>query len=67
MTLIESVVELFLIIEIPATANKHTCHAGQYPESTANREDFLDAVKEAFPHVDWDKAYKEFRAAEEKA
>ncbi len=33
---------------------------------TLNREDFLDAVKEAFPHVDWDKAYNEFRAAGEK-
>ncbi|MFZ5690209.1 MAG: hypothetical protein ACOY5F_03025 [Pseudomonadota bacterium] len=32
---------------------------------TLNREDFLDAVKEAFPHVDWDKAYSEFRAAGE--
>lgn len=34
---------------------------------TLNREDFLDAVKEAFPHVDWDKAYNEFRAAGETA
>ena len=34
---------------------------------TLNREDFLDAIKEAFPHVDWDKAYKEFRAAGERA
>jgi hypothetical protein len=34
---------------------------------TLNREDFLDAIKEAFAHVDWDKAYKEFRAAGEKA
>ena len=33
---------------------------------TLNREDFLDAIKEAFPHVDWDKAYKEFRAAGER-
>ena len=34
---------------------------------TLNREDFLVAVKEAFPHeVDWDKAYMEFRAAGEK-
>jgi hypothetical protein len=32
---------------------------------TLNREDFLDAIKEVFPHVDWDKAYKEFRAAGE--
>lgn len=32
---------------------------------TLNREDFLQSVKEAFPHVDWDKAYKEFRAAGE--
>ena len=33
---------------------------------TLNREDFLDAIKEAFPKIDWDKAYKEFRAAGEK-
>lgn len=30
---------------------------------TLNREDFLESVKEAFPNVDWDKAYKEFKAA----
>ncbi len=30
---------------------------------TLNRGDFLQSVKEAFPTVDWDKAYKEFRAA----
>jgi hypothetical protein len=30
---------------------------------TLNREDFLDAIKEAFQRIDWDKAYKEFRAA----
>jgi hypothetical protein len=34
---------------------------------TLNREDFLDAIKEAFPRIDWDKAYKEFRAAGERA
>jgi hypothetical protein len=33
---------------------------------TLNRKDFLDAVKEAFPRIDWDKAYNEFRAAGEK-
>jgi hypothetical protein len=33
---------------------------------TLNQEDFLDAVKEAFPQVDWDKAYTEYRAAGEK-
>jgi hypothetical protein len=33
---------------------------------TLNREDFLDAIKAAFPRIDWDKAYKEFRAAGEK-
>lgn len=32
---------------------------------TLNREDFLQSVKEAFPSVDWDKAYAEFRAAGE--
>lgn len=33
---------------------------------TLNRPDFLESVKDAFPDVDWDKAYKEFRAAGEK-
>jgi hypothetical protein len=33
---------------------------------TLNRQDFLDAIKEGFPRIDWDKAYKEFRAAGEK-
>ena len=32
---------------------------------TLNREDFLESVKEAFPGVDWDKAYSEFKAAGE--
>ena len=32
---------------------------------TLNREDFLTAIKKAYPHVDWDKAYSEFRAAGE--
>lgn len=30
---------------------------------TLNREDFLESVKEAFPNVDWEKAYSEFKAA----
>jgi hypothetical protein len=33
---------------------------------TLNRDDFLESVKKAFPHTDWDKAYNEFRAAGEK-
>ena len=33
---------------------------------TLNREDFLDAIKAAFPMIDWEKTYKEFRAAGEK-
>ena len=33
---------------------------------TLKRQDFLDAIKEAFPRIDWDKPYKEFRAAGEK-
>jgi hypothetical protein len=33
---------------------------------TLNREDFLEAVKAAFPEIDWEKAYEEFRAAREK-
>ena len=32
---------------------------------TLNRKDFLESVKTAFPGVDWDKAYEEFRAAGE--
>jgi hypothetical protein len=32
---------------------------------TLNQNNFLEAVKEAFPRVDWDKAYSEFRAAGE--
>ena len=34
---------------------------------TLNREDFLKAIKAAFQHVDWEKAYSEFRAAGEEA
>ncbi|MCB1134134.1 MAG: hypothetical protein KDN05_23655, partial [Verrucomicrobiae bacterium] len=34
---------------------------------TLNRPDFLQSVKSAFPDVDWDKAYEEFRAAGETA
>ncbi len=33
---------------------------------TLNREDFLDSVKNAFPRIDWDKAYAEFKAAGER-
>jgi hypothetical protein len=32
---------------------------------TLNGEDFLESVKQAFPQIDWDKAYEEFRAAGE--
>ena len=32
---------------------------------TLNQEDFLDSVKSAFPRVDWEKAYNEFKAAGE--
>ncbi len=32
---------------------------------TLNQEDFLDSVKVAFPRVDWEKAYNEFKAAGE--
>jgi hypothetical protein len=32
---------------------------------TLNRDDFLESVKNAFPHVDWDKAYAEFIAVGE--
>ena len=34
---------------------------------TLNREDFLDSVKDAFPDVDWAKAYSEFKAAGQSA
>ncbi len=30
---------------------------------TLHQKDFLEAVKKAFPKVDWDKAYSEFLAA----
>jgi len=30
-----------------------------------NRADFLTAVKEAYPHINWDRPYNEFRAAGE--
>ena len=33
---------------------------------TLNHEDFLHLVKEAFPHVEWDRAHEEYRAAGEK-
>ena len=33
---------------------------------TLNRDDFLKSVKKAFPKVNWEKAYNEFRAAGEK-
>lgn len=32
---------------------------------TLNRPDFLASVKSAFPHINWDKAYDEFKAAGE--
>lgn len=34
---------------------------------TLNRPDFLESVKEAYPIVNWEKAYEEFRAAGEKS
>lgn len=34
---------------------------------TLNSDDFLDAIKKAFPDVDWEKAYGEFRAVGEEA
>ena len=33
---------------------------------TLNREDFLESIKDAFPRIDWEKTYEEFRAAGEK-
>ncbi len=30
---------------------------------TLNKPDFMDRLREAFPAVDWDKAYNEFKAA----
>lgn len=32
---------------------------------TLNRPDFLDAVKDVFPRINWEKAYNEFKAAGE--
>jgi hypothetical protein len=37
-----------------------------YTTLTDVTEDFLEAVKAAFPEIDWEKTYKEFRAAGEK-
>jgi hypothetical protein len=34
---------------------------------TLNKKDFLESVKAVFPQVDWEKTYKEFQAAGEKA
>ncbi|MBV5328719.1 MAG: hypothetical protein JZU65_14000 [Chlorobium sp.] len=34
---------------------------------TLNREDFLESVIKAFPRIDWDKTYNEFKAAGESA
>lgn len=34
---------------------------------TLNRSDFLESVHKAFPRINWDKAYKEFKAAGESA
>lgn len=33
---------------------------------TLNREDFLECVKQAFPRINWEQAYAEFKAAGEK-
>lgn len=30
---------------------------------TLNHKDFLESVKDAYPNVDWEKAYSEFKAA----
>lgn len=32
---------------------------------TLNRSDFLESVQQAFPRINWDKAYNEFKAAGE--
>ena len=32
---------------------------------TLNCKEFIDAIKEAFPHIDWDKAYSDYLAAGE--
>lgn len=34
---------------------------------TLNRPDFLESVQQAFPRINWDKAYNEFKAAGEKS
>ncbi len=34
---------------------------------TLNREDFLPLIRDAFPDVNWERAYEEFRAAGEKS
>ena len=32
---------------------------------TLNCKEFIDAIKEAFPHIDWDQAYSDYLAAGE--
>lgn len=34
---------------------------------TLNEPEFLESIKKAFPNIDWDKAYEEFKAAGESA
>jgi hypothetical protein len=34
---------------------------------TLNEQNFLPLIQKAFPRTNWEKAYKEFRAAGEKA
>jgi uncharacterized FlaG/YvyC family protein len=34
---------------------------------TLNRDDFLVSVKNAYPNIDWDKTYSEFKAASEES
>jgi hypothetical protein len=52
-----------LRVEVPADLN------GVYKDvtfETLNKPDFLSFIKLAFPAVDWDRAYEEYRAAGEK-
>jgi hypothetical protein len=44
-------------------------HVARYKDSTfetLNKSDFLSLIQEAFPAVNWEKAYEDFRAAGEK-
>jgi hypothetical protein len=46
-------------------AMKLAVHFKDVTFETLNEPDFLESIKKAFPNIDWDKAYEEFKAAGE--